>query len=159
MSKEIWKPILDWEEFYEVSTLGNVRGIPRMFTRVKLDKKQSVPVVKDYRYLTPIFTGDRSPQVCLHKKGKSYSYSVAYLVMIVFKPEEIPKGKTRFDFIFHDGNSNNCRLSNLEWRDKSKNRRMVLGIDKKTYHKIYRLAEKRELNISQYITALIKETK
>jgi predicted HicB family RNase H-like nuclease len=158
MPKQIWKPIPEWEEFYEVSNLGNVRSIPRSFTRLKKDGTDSIPIVRDYKKLIPTYSQDKSASVNLNKNGKSFWYSLPYLVLLAFKSNDLPEGKTRFDFIYKDQNKLNCCANNLEWKNKAIQKRLVLGLNANIHNKIHKQARAQKITVSQYITNLFKAT-
>jgi hypothetical protein len=95
---EEWKDVVGWEEFYEVSTLGNVRS-----KRKKIILKPSN--VLGYR------------QVMLCKDGKRITGRINRLVAKAFIPN--PENKPQVN---HKNGVRNCDLvENLEWVTESEN--------------------------------------
>jgi hypothetical protein len=102
----IWKPVLDYEGYYEVSNFGEVRSLER-----KGRKKE--------RILKPHLNGDtvKYLAVTLHKNGKMETRKVHHLVLEAFvgpRPENMyalhgPKG--------HLDNS----VANLYWGTQQRN--------------------------------------
>jgi hypothetical protein len=104
---EIWKPIVGFENQYEVSDQGNIRSLNRwvpapwgknLFIKGKqiaLDKNES------RRYYS----------VALYKNNKSKTRSVHRIVAIAFQPNP-----HNLPYVNHkDGVKTNNRASNLEW--------------------------------------------
>ena len=103
---EIWKAITDFEGFYEVSNLSNVRGCQR----IRKSKAESISVVQG-KTLHPKFDKDGYKEVALCKDGKMYFKRVHRLVASAFIPNP-----NNYPVINHidENPSNNC-VSNLEW--------------------------------------------
>ena len=100
---EKWKYILNYEEIYQVSTLGRIRSLPRKTTKGGIIKQN-----KSRFYLS----------VCLCKTGYVKSYTVHRLVAQTFIPN--PKDKP---IVNHkDGNKFNNKAKNLEWTTASENK-------------------------------------
>lgn len=103
--KEEWRPVVDFEGYYEVSSLGVVRSIDRYiittggrrFVKGKLLK----PRLDRYGYL----------RVNLVKQGYRKTYTVHRLVALAFLPN--PNKLTQINHI--DENKLNNRVDNLEW--------------------------------------------
>lgn len=104
--EEIWKAITDFEGFYEVSNLGNVRSCQR----IRKSKAESISVVQG-KTLHPKFDKDGYKEVALCKDGKMYFKRVHRLVASAFIPNP-----NNYPVINHidENPSNNC-VSNLEW--------------------------------------------
>lgn len=95
---EIWKPIVGFEDFYEVSNFGNIR-------RKKSGRLRRI----DY---APIY-----PTILLSANGVHKTYRVHRLVAKAFLPPI--EGKTHVNH--KDGDhSNNC-VDNLEWVTQKEN--------------------------------------
>ena len=96
MKSEIWKPILNYEECYEISSLGIVRNIKR---------KKSIKSFLRGKYYS----------VALSKYGKIKQFSLHRLLAEHFidNPENKPTVNHK------DGNKFNNDLSNLEWATRS----------------------------------------
>lgn len=112
---EIWKPIANYEGYYEVSNYGNVRALYREF--VGADGK-----VKKYheRILKPDISGRNNTsyaRVTLSKNYKTKRFQVHQLVAQEFIPNPLNK-----PFINHiDNNGLNNNVTNLEWCTHSEN--------------------------------------
>lgn len=123
-SKETWKPILGYEGIYEVSTMGNVRGITRRYIPVggkfaRLYKgKLLKPAYRDGYLrvsLTDVYGG---------KKNQS----VHRLVLSTF--EGAPVGDR--DIVDHiNEKRDDNRLINLRWVTLSENSRASVANRKK----------------------------
>lgn len=100
---EIWKDIKNYENLYQVSSLGQVRSLPRTTTTGRILKQN-----KSRFYKT----------VCLSKENKFESVSVHRLVAKHFI--ENPENKAYVNHI--DGNKFNNEASNLEWTTPSENK-------------------------------------
>lgn len=106
--EEIWKPIKDFENIYEVSNTGRVRRVSgnvanstHSTRRIEIhDKKLSVNVLR-HGYL----------QCHLFKSNKDHLRNVHRLVAEAFIPN--PLGLPEVNHI--DGNKANNNVSNLEW--------------------------------------------
>jgi hypothetical protein len=105
---ENWKPVVGYEEIYEVSDLGRVRRIkPGSSTRVGRISRGS---------LTP--DGYIRVSLSFHDSTKR-THNVARLVAIAF----IPNPENKPEVNHRDGNKvNNC-VDNLEWVTVLENRR------------------------------------
>ena len=100
MEKEIWLPVPDFNEFYEVSNMGNVRGLFYGGKKRKEPKNKKIQINKNgYCY------------VVLQNGLKVKAFTVHRLVLSVFdKP--MPKN---IDCCHKDHNRLNNKLNNLEW--------------------------------------------
>lgn len=96
---EIWKDVLNYENTYEISSLGRVRN-----------KKREL-------ILNPPITPKGYIRISLFKDGKSKNHMVHRLVAEAFI--ENPKNKPTVNHI--DGNKTNNKISNLEWATHSEN--------------------------------------
>ena len=94
--QEIWKPIPNYEDFYEVSNLGNVRTLNWNRTN-------------QIRLLSPFDNGGYLRVSLVH--GKKQHKLVHVLVANAFIPN--PDNKPYVNHI--DGNKRNNNVSNLEW--------------------------------------------
>lgn len=93
---EVWKPIKDYENYYEVSNYGNVRNIKTGY----IMKKRH--------------TFDGYVKVTLTVNYKAKDYRVHRLVAETFIPNE--QNKETVNHI--DGNKDNNNVNNLEWSDR-----------------------------------------
>jgi len=112
MEKEQWKPICNYENYYEVSNLGNIRSVDRYVksksnSRVLLKGKPMKYVVSIHGY----------KRITLCKDGKHKQFFIHRLVALAFLKNSYNK-----PMINHiDGNKLNNELSNLEWCTHSEN--------------------------------------
>ena len=108
---EQWKDFPNWEGMYRISNRGRVLSVARKV----LTKDDKWLTVKE-RILKPRYGKSNHAQVALHHEGETTQFSLARMVLIVFKGASTPDA-----YAMHkDGNLANCRLSNLRWESKSK---------------------------------------
>lgn len=112
MEQEIWKQIVGYEGYYEISTMGNVRSLIRMadcgLGLRRFGGKMLKPCIcktKKYSY------------VSLSKKNKVKAYSVHRLVLITF----LGSPRADCEACHINGNHNDNRLSNLRWDTHANN--------------------------------------
>ena len=98
-TEEIWKDIVGYESYYQVSNFGNIRN-----STTKLLRK-SIPNWANYH------------RIGLNKKGKYKIHSVHRLVAIAFIPN--PNNYPESNHIDHNRQNNN--VGNLEWCTRSYN--------------------------------------
>ena len=110
--QELWKEIPGYEGYYEISTLGRIRSIPRYVntkgnaTRLVQGNIKTIHINKyGYNIIT------------LHKERKANTFTVHQLMAITFIPGFV-KG-TQINHI--DGNKTNNTLINLEPSNSSHN--------------------------------------
>ena len=96
--KEIWKPVVGFEEYYEVSSLGNIRRKNTNRMR-RIDKAQTYPTV------------------LLSVNDKHKTYRVHRLVAKAFLPPI--EGKTHVNH--KNGDHYDNRVENLEWVTQKEN--------------------------------------
>lgn len=125
MEKEIWKPVLGYESYYEVSSLGRIRTIEREIVL------PSHRYLKKQKLLTQFKDGRGYLHVKLYNgKGKCKSITSHRIVALGFldNPSNLPE-------INHiDGNKHNNNLNNLEWISRSDNiKHAYLTRDPQTY--------------------------
>lgn len=116
--EEIWRPIEGYEEFYEVSNLGNVRSNDRYVWNGKVYYKKKGRVLKKTKTTTGYW------KVELYKNGTRKSKRVHRLVAKAF----IPKVKGRNLINHKDGNPLNNRVENLEWCNQGENMQHAYNI-------------------------------
>ncbi len=98
---EIWKPVVGFEELYEVSSLGNIKSL--RFNKI----------------MTPSIHEKRKRVVLIDKESKKYSKKVHRLVGEAFIPN--PENKPQINHINHNPLDN--VLGNLEWCTGTENTR------------------------------------
>ena len=104
MSKadEIWKPIKDYENEYEISNYGEVKSLARNTTKGKILKS---------------FLQNGYLRVMLSKNNKKRWYSIHRLVAETF----ILNSENKPQINHKDGNKLNNHVDNLEWCTASEN--------------------------------------
>ena len=112
--KEIWKDIPNYEGFYQISNLGNVRSVDRI---VNAGIKNNNKVVKKGKILNPVKDKDGYLKVSLSKNNIRKNYFVHRLVGKVF----ISNNKNLKQINHKDENKENNCVSNLEWCDNKYN--------------------------------------
>ena len=103
MEEEKWKPIQGYEDFYEVSSLGNIRSITRVMSNGKTLKGKTLKPYanKNTQHL----------QIMLHKGDTHKMHYVRRLVAAAFV--ENPHSYSVVKHI--DGDKENNRADNLAW--------------------------------------------
>lgn len=111
MEQEIWKDVLGYEGYYQVSSLGRVRSLPR-WVKATFGSMQYRPgkVLKNKR-------SRGYNAVCLTKDNMGKYVRVGRLVAQTFlpNPDNLPQVNHK------DCNCKNDRLDNLEWCDAKYN--------------------------------------
>ena len=104
--EEVWKDVVGYEGYYEVSNLGNVRAVDRIITRI-----DGVSYKKCRKSMAKVLNDDGYPTVKLSKNGKSTRIAVHRLVAMAFvpNPDELPE-VNHIDF-----DRTNVKADNLEW--------------------------------------------
>ena len=110
--KATWKPIPEWEGFYEVSDRGEVRSVDRI---VHLSNGQT----RSYRgrLVRPQKTSNGYLHVQLRRPGKTQICRVHQLVLRAFVGPA-PEGHEACHL---NANRHDNRLANLRWDDRSGN--------------------------------------
>jgi len=71
---EVWKDIMGYEGYYQVSNLGRVRSLPRLTHVIGVTRKDGSLRNESWqrlgKLLTPIYTGTSTAYVHLHKEGE-----------------------------------------------------------------------------------------
>lgn len=105
MNKEIWKPIKEYKNLYEVSNLGNVRRLESEIITKKGSKR------KIQGGLVKLSINEKSVTINLCKNGKAKTYRVNRLIAEAFvnnsKGLQVVNNK--------DNNKLNNSADNLEW--------------------------------------------
>lgn len=108
--EEIWKDVLGYEGYYQVSTLGRVRSVDRYINQLNRWGKVQTKFQQG-RLLTPGESHDRYQSVSLCRNGITRYESVHRLVAIAFvpNPDDLPQVNHK------DEDPSNNRADNLEW--------------------------------------------
>ena len=105
MNEEKWKPVLGYEDTYEVSNYGNVRRMAGSYRTPIARPRKLVPRGKYF-------------QVILSRDGRVTLQWVHRLVAAAFLG---PPTDRMYQVNHIDGNGRNNRVENLEWTDHSGN--------------------------------------
>ena len=105
--EEIWKPVKDFEGYYEVSNLGRVRSIDR----VVVDTVRNCERLLKGKVLIQKDNGNGYKNVMFCKEHKLYNKYVHRLVAEIFlpNPDNLPQVNHK------DEDKSNNRVDNLEW--------------------------------------------
>lgn len=101
--EEIWKDIEGYKGYYQISTLGHVKSLPRFHVL----EERIIHLNKVKKYNT----------VSLHKNKKEKRYGVHRLVALAFISN--PDNKPQVNHI--NGDCRDNRVENLEWMTSSEN--------------------------------------
>lgn len=132
--EEIWKDIKNYEGFYQVSNLGNVRSLDRYVNYKKIGKQY----IKGKNLKPNNVSGYY--QVLLMNNGKKAYKKVHRLVAETFIPN--PDNKPQVNHI--DGNKLNNNVENLEWNTVSENILHSFYVLKNHIKKVYRYTKSGE---------------
>lgn len=110
---EEWRPIVDYEGFYEVSNLGNLHSVDRVIHR---DSVQGDMLIHG-RLIYPTPTPKGYMRVQLSKQGRRRNHMVHVLVAKTFIPNPENKPEVNHD----DGIKSNNKVGNLLWATQSEN--------------------------------------
>ncbi len=109
--KEIWKQIVGYEGYFEVSNFGRIKGVDRQITNNNL----KVIFVKE-KILTPAESNKGYFRVCLSVENKTKTLSVHRLVA-----EAFVLGDNSLQVNHIDGDKKNNYYTNLEWVTNQQN--------------------------------------
>lgn len=106
--EEIWKPIKNYENVYEISNFGNVRSLDRQKTLIN----GTIKVIKGKILKKQRSRGKEYYSVGLYdNNGKQHVYQIHRLVAQAFVPNP-----NNFTIVNHlDENKQNNHVDNLEW--------------------------------------------
>ena len=128
-SGEVWKDVLGYEGFYQVSNLGRVRSIPRVTVRIGRKTKRKFVNKQLGKTLKPGWQKSGHLFVNLCKNNKVKIFRIHRLVLETFIGS-CPNNK---ECCHNDGNPANNRLENLRWDTKKNNSRDTINHDKSNF--------------------------
>lgn len=111
MENEIWKDVPNYEGYYQVSNLGNVKSLSRIISN------GTGKVITKEKYLVPNVLAKGYLQVTFYKNRIRKCYQVHRLVALIFLDN--PNNYPQINHI--NGNKKDNRVENLEWCDNSMN--------------------------------------
>lgn len=105
---EVWKPIINYEGQYEISSFGRVKSLPRTNGTFRLSKEKMLHIKlnRGYSYVT------------LCKNNKLRTFTVHRLVAVAF----IPNQDNKAEINHKNGIKTDNRIENLEWATSSENK-------------------------------------
>lgn len=136
MTEEIWAPVPGYEDLYEVSDRGRVRGLDRL-----VERSDGRKIPHKGRVLKPAHRGRGYLHVVLCRDGVQLGKTVHSLVAGAFLGPR-PDG---FDILHLDGNMENNDLSNLRYGTRSDNLKNTYDYGGKIGHGKLSLADVDEI--------------
>ena len=120
MKREIWKPVVGYEGFYEISSMGRLRSVDRII----IDINGRASLLKG-KLVVLTHSLDGYLKVLLSKNGKQRSFKIHRLVAMAFIPN--PEGKKFVDHINAIRDDN--RVENLRWVTAKENSRNPVTVE------------------------------
>ena len=118
---EIWRPIKDYENIYEVSNLGRVRSLERTVIR-----KNGVTLKVPEKILKPKARRDGYLTVNIYKNAVCKNYYIHRVVSTAFLPN--PDNKPQVNHLSEEKTDNS--VENLEWCTAKENVNYGTGIQR-----------------------------
>ena len=119
---EVWKTIpIKGCEHYEISSLGNIRLLPREVPThiVNRGRDMIVPAKRKGKDIKPSFDGGR-PVVRLRlEDGTRLKRSLPLLMLLTFDRDGCPGDPDKYTAAYLDGDASNNKLDNLAWVSKT----------------------------------------
>ena len=140
--EEIWKDVVGYEGYYQVSNLGRVRSLDRIASNGRKIKGKILS--------TKVNTPPYYPRVSLSVNGKMKLVQVHRLVAQAFVYNPDPEHKTQVGH--KDESRTNNRADNLEWVTPKENSNMPLHrerVSKANEAKVLSAETKSKLSLSQ----------
>ena len=140
--EEIWKDVVEYEGYYQVSNLGRVRSLDRIASNGRKIKGKILS--------TKVNTPPYYPRVSLSVNGKMKLVQVHRLVAQAFVYNPDPEHKTQVGH--KDESRTNNRADNLEWVTPKENSNMPLHrerVSKANEGKVLSAETKSKISLSQ----------
>ena len=140
--EEIWKDVVGYEGYYQVSNLGRVRSLDRIASNGRKIKGKILS--------TKVNTPQYYPRVSLSVNGKMKLVQVHRLVAQAFVYNPDPEHKTQVGH--KDESRTNNRADNLEWVTPKENSNMPLHrkrVSKANEGKVLSAETKSKISLSQ----------
>ena len=125
--EEIWKPIKDYENLYEISNLGRIRSKDRVVYQKNRWNDNLSRFLYKGKLLNTKIEENKYVQVHLCKNNKQKRYLVHRLVAETFIPN--PENKEQVNHI--NCNKNDNRVENLEWTTPKENTQHAIKNNRK----------------------------
>lgn len=109
---EVWKDILGYEGYYQISNLGNVRSLDRYVRNGKGTVRFVPGKLRKLDLLADGYLG-----ISLEKEGRVKYFKIHRLVAEAF----IPNPENKPEVNHKDGDKTNPTVNNLEWATRSDN--------------------------------------
>ena len=119
MENEIWKDIIDFENYYQVSNFGNIKSLERWVNSTSNSKQ-----LRPSKILKGNIDRDGYKKVTLSKENKFKYYTIHRLVALYFIDN--PENKPTVNHI--DGDKLNNNDWNLEWNTISEQNKHAYSI-------------------------------
>lgn len=112
---EVWRNCIGWEDLYQVSNYGRIKGVETFF--IKTTKGRTMSVYKQEMIRTPNHHKFGYPKISFWRDEKAKHYSCHRLVGIHF----IPNPQKYTQVLHKDDNPRNPRWDNLFWGTQKHN--------------------------------------
>lgn len=126
-NEEIWKPVVGYEELYEISSYGRVRSLACPRSGKKHSRRKSERIMKpSYNKANGYYS------IALTKDEKMHHFYIHRLVATSFlpNPNNLPEVNHK------DENKVNNRVDNLEWCDRMHNIHYGTGMQRRLQNAI-----------------------
>lgn len=117
---EEWRPVVGYEEFYEVSNMGRLRTLPRKCWNGKVFWAQKPMILRQY-----VSKSSGYAWVTLNPGKRPKNHFVHRVVLSAFTPNPCPEALRVINHM--DGNKRNNHLINLEWTTYRDNARHAVA--------------------------------
>ena len=155
---EMWKPIPGYEGFYEASTMGRVRSVPR---KIPHPRNKNMILSRPGKILRSELDKYGYPVVTLSKDAKQKTFKVHRLIGMAFieNPDNLPQ-IDHINSVRYDNRPENLRWcstqENTAWRDEKLGRVILCKETRKRFKSSYNAAswiiQKRKTTSTSYKT-------